>query len=109
MSDWYQVCDLEEIGRDSGVCALVNGRQVAVFKVGAQNKLFALDNYDPQARAHVISRGLIGSSGDSLFVASPMYKDRYCLETGQLLSADSGRKLDTFPTRVVEGCIQILC
>jgi len=31
---WNAVCPLDRIVPDTGVCALLNGRQVAVFRVG---------------------------------------------------------------------------
>ena len=34
-TDWTPVCRLDEILPDTGVCARVQGRHVAVFRVGA--------------------------------------------------------------------------
>lgn len=62
------------------------------------NKLFALDNYDPFSQANVLSRGLIGGTtvtNDAgideavLYVASPIYKQRFNLATGQCLDDTS--------------------
>jgi len=52
------VCRLPDIVADTGVCALVGGEQVAVFRVG--DKVHALGNFDPFSRANVDS-----SRGDS--------------------------------------------
>ncbi|MBB3105864.1 nitrite reductase (NADH) small subunit [Psychrobacter luti] len=61
-------------------------------------KLFALDNYDPFSQANVLSRGLIGGTtvtNDArideavLYVASPIYKPRFNLATGQCLDDKS--------------------
>lgn len=93
----YTVCRLEDILPETGVCALLEGRQVAVFRT-KNNKLFALDNYDPFSQANVLSRGLIGGTtvtNDAgideavLYVASPIYKQRFNLATGQCLDDTS--------------------
>ena len=41
----YTVWKLEDILSETGVCALLEGKQVAIFRT-KDNKLFALDNYD---------------------------------------------------------------
>ena len=57
----YVVCRLEDILPETGVCALIEGKQVAIFRT-KDNKLFALDNYDPFSQANVLSRGLVGGT-----------------------------------------------
>lgn len=81
---WVPVCPIDAIVPNTGVCALVQGRHVAVFRIG-QNKLFAIDNLDPKTGASVLSRGLIGSLGDRVVVASPLYKHHFDLLTGECL------------------------
>ncbi|GLQ89261.1 nitrite reductase small subunit NirD [Dyella flagellata] len=83
---WTIVCELEDIVPDTGVCALVDDQQVAVFRVGEQ-QLYAIDNFDPNANACVLSRGLVGSVGERVVVASPIYKQHFDLRTGECLEA----------------------
>jgi len=83
---WTQVCELDDIVPNTGVCALVDDAQVAIFRVG-ESELYALDNYDPNAKASVLSRGLVGSLGERLVVASPIYKQHFDLRTGECLEA----------------------
>ena len=93
----YTICNLNDIIPETGVCALVDGKQIAIFRT-KHNHLFALDNYDPFSQANVLSRGLIGGTtvtNDAgideaiLYVASPIYKQRFNLATGQCLDAES--------------------
>jgi nitrite reductase (NADH) small subunit len=42
-SHWTAVCELEDIVPDTGVCALIDGEQVAVFRVG--DALHAIGNH----------------------------------------------------------------
>lgn len=83
---WTTVCALDDILPDTGVCALVDGGQVAVFRVG-QRDLYAIANFDPSAHAAVLSRGLVGSLGERIVVASPITKQHFDLRTGECLEA----------------------
>src|SRR5688572_23218925 len=80
---WRFVCDLAEILPYSGVCALIDGRQIAVFRV--DDDVFALDNCDPASGASVLSRGIVGDLKGEIVVASPLYKHHYSLATGRCL------------------------
>jgi nitrite reductase (NADH) small subunit len=82
--EWVTVCTLADIVPDTGVCALVNGEQVAVFRIGERD-LYAIDNFDPNASAAVLSRGLIGNLGERVVVASPIHKQHFDLRTGECI------------------------
>ena len=83
---WTAVCAADDILPNTGVCALVAGRHVAVFRIG-DDQFQAIDNIDPQSGASVLSRGLVGSLGDRVVVASPLYKNHFDLRTGECLEA----------------------
>lgn len=83
---WTDVCAVDDILPNTGVRALVEDRHVAVFRLGAE-QFFAIDNVDPKSGASVLARGLIGSLGDRVVVASPMYKNHFDLRTGECLEA----------------------
>jgi nitrite reductase (NADH) small subunit len=101
---WADVCPLDAIVPGRGVCALVGGYQVAVFRVDGE--LFAVSNLDPFSGAYVMSRGLVGSRGEVLKVASPVYKQSFDLRTGKCLD-DPGVALATHAVRVVQGLVQV--
>lgn len=103
---WKDVCAIDEILANRGVCALVGTRQVALFKVSPGDEVFALSNYDPFSKAFVLSRGIVGSRGDRLKVASPLYKHAFDLRTGEALDSPD-TVLPTFPVRVVEGRVKV--
>ncbi|KAF1066795.1 acyltransferase [Variovorax paradoxus] len=84
---WTAVCAATDILPDTGVCALVEGVHVAIFRVGREATLYAIDNVDPKAGASVLSRGLVGSLGDRVVVASPLYKNHFDLRSGECLEA----------------------
>jgi nitrite reductase (NADH) small subunit len=103
---WVDVCDLRTLPLDRGVCALVGGEQVALFRVSPDGELFAVSNYDPFSKAFVLSRGIVGSKGDAIKVASPVYKNGFCLRTGQSLD-DPEVRLTTYAIRVVGARVQV--
>lgn len=82
---WQDVCAYADLVPDRGVCALVDGQQVAVFRVSPTDDLFAVSNHDPFSGANVISRGIVGSRGEVPKVASPMFKQSFDLRTGACL------------------------
>jgi nitrite reductase (NADH) small subunit len=71
------------------------------------SELFAVSNFDPFGKANVISRGITGSVGDSLVVASPLYKQHFNLRTGECLE-DNSKALKTYQIRVDAGQVQLL-
>ncbi len=83
---WTDICAVDDILPSTGVCALVDNRHVAVFRLGA-DQFFAIDNVDPKSGASVLSRGLLGNLGDRVVVASPLYKNHFDLHTGECLEA----------------------
>jgi nitrite reductase (NADH) small subunit len=103
---WVDVCPLDHIVPDRGVCALVDGRQVAVFRLSHGDEVLAISNYDPFSKAFVLSRGIVGSRGDRVKVASPVYKQSFDLRTGACLD-DETVSVRTFAVRVVDGIVQV--
>jgi NAD(P)H-dependent nitrite reductase small subunit len=98
MGEWVAVCKLADIVPDTGVCALVHGRQVAVFRL-ADDSVYAVDNLDPFSKANVLSRGIVGDLKGELVVASPIYKQHFNLVTGQCLE-EAEVRIAVFAARV---------
>jgi nitrite reductase (NADH) small subunit len=105
-SAWTEVCALDDIVPDTGVCALFNGEQVAVFRVGQGESVFAIGNYDPNSGAAVLSRGLIGSLGARIVVASPIYKQHFDLRTGECIEAPQ-HSVGSYPACVRDGKVWV--
>jgi nitrite reductase (NADH) small subunit len=103
---WITVCALDEIVADTGVCCLVGQKQVAVFRIGDGERVLALGNYDPFSKANVLSRGIVGDRAGRIKVASPIFKQSFCLETGECLD-DPGVSVPTFDVRVRDGIVEV--
>jgi nitrite reductase (NADH) small subunit len=104
--EWTNVCALDEIVPDTGVCSLVQGKQVAVFRLGESDRVLAIGNYDPFSRANVLSRGIVGDRGGVPKVASPIYKQSFALETGECLD-DPTVSVPAYEVRVSDGIVQV--
>ena len=105
-NQWVTVCKLSDIQPNTGVCALVNDEQVAIFRIGNTEEVYALSNYDPFSKAYVLSRGIIGDRNGVLKVASPIYKQNFNLKTGECLD-DESVSIPNYPAKVVDGLVQI--
>lgn len=102
---WTDVCAVEDILPGTGVCALVDGRHVAVFRA-SDHQFHAIDNVDPKSGASVLSRGIIGNLGDRIVVASPLYKNHFDLCTGECLELPE-HSVRAHGVRVDHGRIQV--
>jgi nitrite reductase (NADH) small subunit len=104
---WTSVCALDDILPNSGVCALLGSAQVAVFHVSdGEARVFAIGNYDPNAGAAVLSRGLVGSVGERIVVASPIYKHHFDLRTGECLEVPE-HSVATYAARIDGGKVWV--
>ena len=103
---WVAVCKLTEIVPDTGVCALVHGRQVAVFRL-SDDSVYAIDNLDPFSQANVLSRGIVGDLKGEVVVASPVYKQHFNLATGQCVE-ETDVRVAVYPVRVERDVICVV-
>ncbi|WP_199553068.1 nitrite reductase small subunit NirD [Streptomyces sp. N35] len=82
---WFTVCPAGAVQPGRGVAALLpDGRHAALF-IDRSGRAYAIDNRDPFTGASVLSRGLLGSAAGRAFVASPLLKQRFDLESGRCL------------------------
>ncbi|NVK41789.1 MAG: nitrite reductase small subunit NirD [Oceanospirillaceae bacterium] len=88
---WIPLCGKDDLIPGSGVCALVDNRQIALFYLPEDDQVYAIDNHDPIGGANVMSRGIVGSVGDEPVVASPLYKQHFSLVDGRCLEDDEVR------------------
>lgn len=105
ITKWVDICPISEIAPNTGVCALVAGQQVAIFRVG-ETDVYAISNYDPFSKAYVLARGIVGDRNDIPKVASPIYKQNFNLLNGQCLD-DETVSVPTYQVRVVEELVQV--
>jgi nitrite reductase (NADH) small subunit len=114
ITQWIDICALNDIIPNTGVCALVENQQIAIFRYGTETEVYAIANYDPFSKTYVLSRGIVGdylantgSDRQSIpKVASPIYKHNFNLLTGQCLD-DETVSIPTYKVRIVDGRVQV--
>ena len=106
-AQWVSVCGTDDLIPNAGVCALVAGREVAIFYLpDAEPGLYAIDNHDPIGGADVLYRGIVGDLGGRLVVASPLYKQHFDLASGECLE-DSDQAVCVYPVRLTGDRVEV--
>ena len=67
---------------------------------------YAIDNIDPNSRASVLSRGLVGNLGERVVVASPIYKHHFDLRSGECLEVPE-HSVAAYPVRLEDGTVLV--
>jgi len=106
MSQWVDVCSKEDLQPNSGVCALIDEQQVAIFYMPEDEAVFAINNYDPFGKVHVLSRGLIGDIKGEVMVSSPLYKQHFSLKTGQCFE-DESMSVPAYGARITGDRVEV--
>ncbi len=101
----HKICKLGDIVPNTGVCALVDGRQIAIFRLD-DDRVYAIGNFDPFSKANVLSRGIVGDLKGELVVASPVYKQHFSLASGRCLE-DASKQVPVYAARVEDGFVWI--
>nr|WP_090031281.1 nitrite reductase small subunit NirD [Cellulomonas marina] len=81
---WVPVCALSDLVPERGAAVLVDGQQVALFRL-ADDRVLGVQHRDPFSGANVLARGIVGSRGEAPVLTSPMLKQVWDLTTGACL------------------------
>ncbi|MEO6285906.1 MAG: nitrite reductase small subunit NirD [Dyadobacter sp.] len=103
---WHRACHVNDIPEDGGGCALIDGKQIAIFNFTRRGEWYATDNQCPHRQQMAVSRGMIGSQDGEPKVACPFHKKTFSLQSGQCLN-DETYQINTFPVMVKENLVYI--
>jgi nitrite reductase (NADH) small subunit len=102
---WADVCELAQLEPLWAEAAIVGGEQLALVRM-PDGGVYAVSNQDPATGSYVMCRGIVGSRGDRVTLASPLHKQVYDLATGECLTS-ADLHLKTFETRVESGSVRV--
>lgn len=100
------VCAYDRLTPDLGVAALIDGVQVAIFRL-ADGTVHAVQNLDPFSGASVMSRGITGTKGDEPTIASPIYKQVFSLLSGECLVTMDKAPRDGLDPRLIVFAVTV--
>lgn len=100
MSDWVTVATTGELAPGACKVADVDGAAVAVFNINGE--YFAIEDVCTHDGGELASGVLEGDQ-----VVCPRHGARFCVRTGDALSAPAYEPTATFPVRVENGVIQV--
>ncbi|MGA0031825.1 MAG: non-heme iron oxygenase ferredoxin subunit [Burkholderiales bacterium] len=100
MSEWVDVAAVSELAPGACKVADVDGVAVAVFNVGGE--YFAIEDVCTHDGGELASGVLEGDQ-----VVCPRHGARFCVRTGEALSAPAYEPTAKFPLRVENGVIQV--
>ena len=109
--NWTSICAVQDLPREAGVAALLHAdtpeeTQIALFRTGDNDTVYAISNFDPFSEANVLARGILCSFGEQIAVASPILKEHFDLSTGQCLE-DESVSIATFPVKIADGNVLV--
>lgn len=105
---WFFACYAEDVPSNGGACVKYEDEQIAIFNFTRRNEWFATQNLCPHKQQMVLSRGMIGSTGENCEpkVACPFHKKTFSLLTGECLTGDE-LQIKTYPIKVENGKVYI--
>lgn len=103
---WFRAARVSEFPENAGACVKYRDMQIAVFNFSRRNEWYACQNLCPHKKQMVLSRGLIGTSGEIPKVACPFHKRSFSLHNGECLNAGE-ETISVFPVKIEDGFVYI--
>ena len=107
-TQWIMACHVDDVPENGGSCIKHGDEQIAIFNFSRRNEWYATQNLCPHKQQMAISRGMIGSAGETCEpkVACPFHKKTFSLLTGECLTGED-YKIRTYPVKVKEGKVYV--
>jgi nitrite reductase (NADH) small subunit len=105
---WFFACFADDVPDNGGACVKYMDEQIAIFNFSRRGEWYATQNLCPHKKQMALSRGMIGSTGDTCEpkVACPFHKKTFSLLTGECISGDECA-IKTYPIKIEEGKVYI--
>lgn len=101
MADWVTVCAAGELAPGAIRVVDVDGVMIAVFNIDGE--YFAIEDVCTHDGGELASGTLIGAE-----ITCPRHGAKFCVRTGEALSAPAYEPTAKFPVRVQDGAVQVM-
>jgi len=98
-STWVNVGEVADFPENGGATVKYGKVQIAVFNFTSRGEWYACQNMCPHKKAFVLSRGIIGSAGETPKISCPLHKKPFSLQTGESLSGED-MAVKVFPVKI---------
>lgn len=105
-SRWVQVGTTGDFPLEGGAAVKYGKSQLAVFNFSSRGEWYATQNMCPHRKAFVLSRGMVGNTGETPKVACPLHKKTFSLVDGASLQEEEYR-IRTFPVKIEDGKVYL--
>jgi len=105
---WVLACYADDVPENGGACMKHENEQIAIYNFSRRGEWYATQNLCPHKQQMALSRGMIGSTGESCVpkVACPFHKKTFSLLSGECLSGDDYH-IKTYPVKVLDGKVYV--
>jgi len=97
MSDFIQACSLASMPEAAGVQTVVNGKKIALFKIG--DAVYAIDDTCTHEEAS-LSEGTVYDDEDEPQVECPKHGAVFDIATGAVRSLPAVKSVNSYETKV---------
>jgi nitrite reductase (NADH) small subunit len=107
-TEWMLACYTDDVPENGGACVKYGNEQIAIYNFSRRGEWYATQNLCPHKQQMVLSRGMIGSSGETCEpkVACPFHKKTFSLLSGECMSGDD-LQIKTYPVKVENGKVYV--
>ena len=95
-SEWIGAADETELWDGAGISVLVQGRDIALFRIG--DAVYATDNLCTHGHARLCDGFIEGHE-----IECPLHQGRFDLRSGQPTCAPATEAIKTYPVRIEGG------
>ena len=103
---WFRAASVTAFPENGGACVKYKDLQIAVFNFSRRGEWYACQNLCPHKMQMILSRGMVGTTGEEPKVACPFHKKTFSLKTGKNLNGDTCG-ITTYPIKIEEGYVYI--
>ena len=100
MSDWVTVARVDELAPRAWRTVDVDGTQIVVFNLDGE--FHAIEDVCTHDGGQ-----LTGGRVEGAEIVCPRHGARFCIRTGEALTAPAYEPTTKFPVRVEDGCLQV--